>query len=1033
LTVKIQAAAYSQFNGLRTDTPSSNCPADHSPDCSDMVFVPNGMATRNPFRATVTLPQEIVYRKEFLCKDGTTQVVALGINGALYVVRADGSYTQVDAVTPGSKVNSVTAYGREYMAFFNDNGPCDAPRQWDGRNLARVSQGGPGAAPSFSAVAVSGTTYEISTITQPAPGFPGQLGNFDGILQSSGPGTTAVGNVVTVYTANARAGHFPGGDPVLTAAFNSGFPVNVVFSGLSDEFGPYNGTQLVTSIGMGVPPFAGATAERWYITFTVDNSSAHNRGGINAGITGKYQITWATLTMATPVPGLTAGTQIPISGASVADYDNTWTITQTLDSGTLRITQTSLSGGTATYHYAVSSGANPTAGQKITITNTLNANGSLNGENLTIATVAGGSSGTFTITGFDPSVTFPNTVETGSGTTAGTQFIFDPAAIFGDSTGGEIDFAGNAPEMASGTRLAVAFFITETGLTTAVGPIAKFTLPSNTNAIAFSGLPIGPNNVVARGIAFTGANGGNFFFLPIVPQVNGVVLGTSTVVNDNTTSSGTMNFTDQALFGGIAIDIPGNNLFQQVALNLPRGMNWYGDRMIPIGEANTVIGFLNMGMDGGTLSGQTGPLGWTRVGTPSISQTGFMPVLGGPGTISQPAAKTAQGAAILQPNLRYSLRAWLSNGSITATISSASTGFSSTATLTGINYVTANFSAAMPATIPDDMTFSVELGVVLIRDLQMIYADNPNRNPVARPSYIQNPEAYDALTGNIGPNDDSTELRATFVQQESLYFVTQRGVYYTQQIGNTEPSSWYVNRIADKCGAFNSNAVATGRGWTLWAGQEGVQWFSGQIPDKVSATIAPTWRNVANVLNIYDDPDFERVYIAYVDKQGVKRGLVADYHEVALGGTVKWCPWNRPFDWVCNSASGTIFVIGSTFYRLDTAEGTTDDNLGDIGGYYVFAAAGSSAWQKNYSQAFFEIDGVGILTPFVYASTLDTVTDTLKGQQLSTLIDSVAEWPMNTRGRKLWAKLGQAGVHYSLQSATIVYTPDPNAPVSGVR
>jgi hypothetical protein len=148
---------------------------------------------------------------------------------------------------------------------------------------------------------------------------------------------------------------------------------------------------------------------------------------------------------------------------------------------------------------------------------------------------------------------------------------------------------------------------------------------------------------------------------------------------------------------------------------------------------------------------------------------------------------------------------------------------------------------------------------------------------------------------------------------------------------------------------------------------------------------------------------------------------------------VKWCPWNRPFDWVCNSASGTIFVIGSTFYRLDTAEGTTDDNLGDIGGYYVFAAAGSSAWQKNYSQAFFEIDGVGILTPFVYASTLDTVTDTLKGQQLSTLIDSVAEWPMNTRGRKLWAKLGQAGVHYSLQSATIVYTPDPNAPVSGVR
>jgi hypothetical protein len=121
-----------------------------------MMFSPGGMETRNPFRVTVSLPGEIVYRKEFLCKDGTTQILALGANGALYVVRADGTYTQIDSVQPGSRVNSVTAYGREYMSFFNDAGGCDAPRQWDGKKLARVSQGGPGAAPTFSAIAATG-------------------------------------------------------------------------------------------------------------------------------------------------------------------------------------------------------------------------------------------------------------------------------------------------------------------------------------------------------------------------------------------------------------------------------------------------------------------------------------------------------------------------------------------------------------------------------------------------------------------------------------------------------------------------------------------------------------------------------------------------------------------------------------------------------------------------------------------------------------------------------------------------------------
>lgn len=1034
MAIKNTVATISEFLGLRTDTPASKCPANYSPDCADIEFTVGGYGTRRPLRRVVTMPAEIVYRKEFLAKDGSTQILALDVNGNLYVIHADGSYVTIDTVQPGSLVNSVTAYGREYMAFFKNGVGCDAPRQWDGKNLYRVSQGGPGAAPNFTTIAISGDSYDITSITQLDPGFPGQLGYFDGIELSAGPGSSAPGNVITVYTANARAGHFPGGDPVLTSAFNSGNPVNVYVSNLPAQFAQYNGTHLVTSIGLGRPNFAGADAERWYFTFAVDDSGYQNRGGSDRAITGQYQITQATMTMATPVPGLIVGSQIPISGTTVADYNSTWTVTESLNSGELHITQTALAGGVATYTYNVLSGVAPVAGQTITIDGTLNANGALDVDNRAITTATGGNSGSFTINGFDPSVTFPSTSENASGITAGTQFVFDPLAIYGDSTDGSITFSGNAVAMSPGTRLAFPFFITNTGLTTQAGPITKFTIPANTSAIAYTDLAIGPQNVVGRGIAFTGANGGSFFYLPIVPIVNGEVLGTATVVNDNITTLGTLNFTDDALLSGLAVDIPGNNLFQQVALNLPRGVNWYGDRMLWIGEANTVVGLLNMGIDGGTLQGSPYPLGWTASGSLQVAQVGIMPALTGSGTISQNAAQTGQGVAIIQPKQAYSLRAWLNAGSIGAKLTSASTGFQATLGMSGTGYLTATFSQRMPSPIPDDLTLSVTLTSGAVRDLQMIYADNPNRNPLARFSYVQNPEAYDALTGNDGPNDDSTELRATFVQQESLYFVTQRALYSVQQIGNTEPSSWDVSQISDKCGAFNSNSTVSGKGWSSWGGPEGFFWFGGRIPSKTTAVIAPTWRLVTDITAIHNDSDLERVYVGTKDASGNKRILLYDYHEVAFGGSGKWTPWNRPLNWIGRSSLGTMFVIGAKFFTLDANPGTQDDDLGAIAGYYTFAPVGVSMFLKLYSYFGLRISGTGVLTPFVFAQKLQSVTATLQAQELSTLIDTIAEWPANVRGRLMFLKLGQPGVQYSLEDMSVVYQQDdPNAPVSGVR
>lgn len=62
-------------------------------------------------------------------------------------------------------------------------------------------------------------------------------------------------------------------------------------------------------------------------------------------------------------------------------------------------------------------------------------------------------------------------------------------------------------------------------------------------------IPIGPANTLARAVAFNVAGGGNagqYAFIPFTEVISGITM-TSTVINDNTTTSATFNFTDSYL------------------------------------------------------------------------------------------------------------------------------------------------------------------------------------------------------------------------------------------------------------------------------------------------------------------------------------------------------------------------------------------------------------------------------------------------------------------------------------------------------
>jgi hypothetical protein len=1177
---KVQLASVSVFNGLRTDTRSAKCPAGYSPDCSDMMFTTGGTQTRYPFRTLATLPEAITYRKEFTCKNGTVQVLALGLSGNLYVVAANGATTIIDTVAPGSLCNSVTAYGREYMNFFNASGGCDAPRQWDGRFCDRVSQGGPAVAPTVASVALPSsimaavgntlTRQNNQVLCQTATahglqvGYQAQISNVPdsnatSVVQSNNSSVqNSVGgywsHVATQWRSNFNPGLSPlsafqalgFGFTIPAAATILGVVVELEINSQSSTAGvvaqvalwrggaqvgtaktpntpitttptytPYGSAgdlwggaltpAIVNDLSFGFAvscncdsirvfmdfPFtiqvyytlAGSGTVAFIQSIVIDNEAFPGLAlvttngphglipNINVSIVGVgpgsvaniSQASWSsgvtTLTTSTG-HNLTPGSVVQVAGVTTSSsgtsfsFNGTFTVDKVPSPNQLSYVQVPITGTDPDY---IVSSANTGA---ITISwpipddtpsptyfevqscptpTTFYIAVSYTNGTWTSGTVGFVWEGTFYVTSVPTATSFyyrqygPNGATTASGT----------VTPFGQA--------------APGLHQVAQAFLTRSGFLTGLSPFAPF-IANGGQYLQVSGLSIGGANVVARVLVFTGANGSKFFYIPTIPQVNGTVVGTATQINDNTTVSVLLDFADTTLFQGLGVDIPGNNLFAQTYLNLPSGVIWYQNRLFWKGEKNTVVGLLNMDMAGGTASPtSTIPQGWTASGTAVVSQVGTMPALTvtGPddGLISQSAYSTAAGATLIQPLLNYSLRMWVfggSAGTVVATLSSVMTGFSSVATynLSGSpqsGYVTFAFSNTMPATIPNDLMYSVQINGLpsgskaTYRDLQLIYADNPNRNPIFRASYSINPEAYDSNTGNTGPADDNTDLRSSFLLQESLYCLTEHSLYTVESIGNAEPSSWSWSRIADKCGSFNANSVATGKGWATWGGENGAFWYSGGLPEKTSSIITSSnpnrvsWTSFASITNIFVDDGREMAYFGMVDALGNQTILMYDFHELSLGGSGKWCSWNRSANWISYSAAGTVFTIGSSFYRLDTVSDIQDDTLGMIGGYYTLAPLAATIFEKDYEGFGLRIDGLGVLTPLLYNKKTSLPPKILNGQELSTLVDTVAEWPANVSGRLLYVKLGQPGVRFSLTDVGVLYQNNPNGTFAGLR
>lgn len=845
----------------------------------------------------------------FVAQDGSVKNLLLDAFGNFFVedvTNNPGVLTLAfDGIAPGSFASGVNGPDVEYIAFNDLTQGSDVPRQYTANWTDRISQVGPGASPAFSASSASATTYAISTITQPAA----QAWEFSYFLQSTGPGSNTAGNVVTVYYSDSTVAS-PDSD--LVNAFNSGQPVYLYFefTGGPATQGPL--TVLVTSVGEGSPP--GQPRQFYYFTYVALTSAyVFYAGSGHSTYVANYQRTLATMTTAVPVPQLTVGTSAVVEGSSVTAWDATWPITQTLNSGAMAITQTSLTGGVATYSYAVVSGANPTAGQLVTITNTLNANGTLNVVNNTIATVTGTNIGTFTIDGFSAATNYTAEAEEGQATTAGTEFTFEPglltlgtatSPIYGNATGGEIVVTGSGQFVAAGTRQGVVFFITRNGYYTAPGPPVTFTTPDNTTAILAAQIPIGPPNVIGRAIAFTeaGANGvpgGNFFTIPTPVQYidEGVTYtATALFINDNTSTTASFFFTDSVLLNAEAIDIQGNDLFNLIEIGNPGWIVKYDSRNGYGLCQNKIQNFTNLSFDGGYNPGANlKPLGWTVADI--YGQLLVSPIFGNSyyikntsggtlaqaGLISQSAYEDVYLQPILNANTAYSVRvtarapSGLTTGNLVINLVAAGNVYA-TFTLPFLSMTTtmATYTGTLLvnefATVPS--TLMIQLFASAIGNNADVEIDRFDVFPTAIPvlsttvlwSYANDLESVDAVTGPVlFTSENQQPVLGGVVMYDTFYGLKQSSMYSLQSSANLEPAQWNEPEVAQRAGACGVNAYDFGEQWIVEACRNGLYLFEGGQPGKIMQEIFQVWDainwNAGNSIWVRNDVTGRRLFI----------------------------------------------------------------------------------------------------------------------------------------------------------------------------
>jgi hypothetical protein len=886
---------------------------------------------------------------------GQIQNLYYDSNGILWIEYfsiTPGAYTQLFQSTPGSYAKFTGTFGRVYIAISDGLHGAEVPLQWDGTYLDRVTQDGPAIPPSVAmvslptvSVAVGSVSYAIDYAEMNSP--PTELvymftGPAPGV--TVGSSLTITGNSLSVYNTSVTvagvfldslgnvtgfvalySGSYYGRGTGGTAALPSGLSLtrtnNNLFVNTATAHGLKVGYQAqlqgngsltvgtrITSIVINNEDNAGLA--------TVTTQTAHGLApmedvtitgvqpslvGAASGWSALWNGTNVTLTLGSGVHGLVPGAVVSVtdSGTPTSIFVGSFTVNTvpapnqisydqfSSSLGTSSVTATGLSVSIAwpvpddtmmpTY-FEVQACPTPTTFQvQVTYCDGTWSSGSVGfpwDATLFVSAI-------LTTTSFVCNQLGPN------GTTAEVTGTVTP---FG--------------QLGPGLHLVAMCGITRQGAITAPGPFSTFIsnggqYPSVTNILP------GPSNWVGRILILTGAQPDvpgelpPFFYIPVTPMLEGQIVGTATKIDDNTTTSVLLDFSDDTLYAAIGVSIAGNNIANQIVLDGALGFGAYLSRLTTWGQRNNIQNLLNMGFDADT-TGVTAPQGWTVFTGPGSGGGGVTASLasrpaGGQwqvttggfsltsliyGGLSQSLYQDCYGDPIVTGNLLYKIRGWFMPSVIPATngmffqaeISSALTGFNTTlditfdtadaptASLEG-SYLEATFPNALPVNIPSDLQIFISVGnssttshsVLTIDELSLIPTETPYTDQLANASYVNNPEGFDGTTGEFGA-DDPSKLMDMEVLHSSLYLLTQAPtgrLHETSGSATNEPSGWEIDEVAANCGVLSAfglthsqaddTAASGGDEWMAWPSEGGAIIFGGGQVEKISQEIQPNW------------------------------------------------------------------------------------------------------------------------------------------------------------------------------------------------
>lgn len=568
----------SLFSGLVTELSDPDIPEGLSPDNQDVVFLPGSVASRpgvhkvyaTPISGNVT----VVYQKTYVQPNGQPINLILDSAGNLWkedVINAPGVLASLGSVPAGSYAQSCSAFGREYIAISDAIHGAGVPLQFDGTNLDRVTQDGPAVGPTIAGTSVPSATIQgISVpVTVNIAAGPNGIVWQDPFFYSFGGGSYWYRDFkVTTTTPHGLTT----GQAVTISGSTSTPSVNGSWSAVVTSATTFQ-------VGHGTP-VSGAV-----------NGGGGTIGQTSASGTSLSRTANAVLAVTSAAHGFQSGWQVQIAGIANTNIGGGIAAISRDGNGIVTVTTTTAHGLPVGAVIAVAGVTNPDTSYNGTFP-VASVTGPTTFTYLQVGTVTTSGAGTGNVQDIWNTTAFIQSVP------STTSFTYQQLGADDTTTGtGTATILG---QISPGIHKCVVMFLTRQGYLTAPSVPVQFDA-NGTQQITVSNLPIGPANVVARVLGFTGAGGSNYFTLLTTPLAAGQAVGTSLVVNNNTSTSAVIDFADNTLFGGTAIDIPGRNQFAQVVLGPAAGFFSYASRLFSWGEYNKIQNLLNMGMDGGYI------------------------------------------------------------------------------------------------------------------------------------------------------------------------------------------------------------------------------------------------------------------------------------------------------------------------------------------------------------------------------------------------------------------------------------------------